>query len=178
MSFRQDLRFAFRALGKTPGFTAVALLALALGIGANTAIFTVVNSVLLHPLPFPDSQQICVIHTARLPGFTGMDDRTFVQFEKQTTSFEHISAFTSDAANLTGIGEPIPVRKTAATIGFWPVFAVPAALGRTFTKDDDPRGVVVLSDKLWRSHFNADRSIMGKAVKLDGVPHTIIGVMP
>src|SRR5579871_4704013 len=120
MSFHQDFRFALRALCKTPGFTAVALLALALGIGANTAIFTVVNSVLLHPLPFPHSEQICEIHTAQMPGATAMDDRTFVEFEKSSTSFEHITAFSGGPSSLTGVGEPIPVHGTAVTPGFWP----------------------------------------------------------
>ena len=177
MSFGQDIRFASRTLLKTPAFTAVALLALALGIGANTAIFTVVNSVLLHPLPFPQSEQICEIHTALVPGFTGMDNGTFRDFERQNSSFEHVSALNAGPANLSGIGEPIPVQNVSATAPFWNVLRVNAALGRVFRADDDPESVVVLSDQLWRSHFAADRSIVGKVVAMDGKPHTIVGVM-
>ena len=178
MVIGQDIRFAFRTLRKSPAFTAIALLALALGIGANSAIFTVVNSVLLNPLPFPHPEQICRIYTARIQAFDAMDDRTFVEFEKQNAAFENVSAFNANPANLTGIGEPIPVHGMAATHGFWPVLGVGASFGRTFRKEDDSSGVVVLSDKLWRSHFNADRSILGKVVHLDGTPRTIIGVMP
>src|SRR5208282_2408094 len=103
----QDVRFALRTLWKTPAFSAIAMLALALGIGANSAIFTVVNSVLLHPLPFPHSERICQIYTAQFQGSTLMDDRSFVDFEKQSAAWEAIGAFNASPANLTGIGEPI-----------------------------------------------------------------------
>ncbi len=167
-----------RTLWKTPAFTAIAMLALALGIGANSAIFTVVNSVLLHPLPFPNPQEICQVFTASIQANKFMDDRTFVDFEKQSTAFEHLGAFTSGQTSLTGFGEPIPVHGVSATAGFWPALGAGASFGRTFRKEDDPAGVVVLSDKLWSAHFNRDRSILGKVVKLDGTPRTIIGVMP
>jgi putative ABC transport system permease protein len=174
----QDIRFAIRTLWKTPAFTAIALLALALGIGANSAIFTVVNSVLLHPLPFPQPEQICQIYTARFQDSVAMDDRSFVEFEKQSAAFEHLSAISGGATSLTGFGEPIPVHGTAVTTEFWPALGVGASLGRTFRKEDDLGSVAVLSDKLWRSHFNADQSILGKIVQLDGRPRSIIGVMP
>jgi predicted permease len=173
----QDIRFALRTLWKTPAFTAIALLALALGIGANSAIFTVVNTVLLHPLPFPDSKQICEIHTARFPGLTVMDDRTFVEFEKSSSSFEHVAAIQTLQSNFTGIGEPIPVHAATVTPGFWPVLKTSPVLGRTFRAEDKPESVIVISDQLWRSHFNADRSILGKVVNLDATPRIIIGVM-
>jgi putative ABC transport system permease protein len=174
----QDIRFALRTLWKTPAFTAIALLALALGIGANSAIFTVVNSVLLNPLPFPQPEQICQIYTDRFGDSVAMGDRSFLEFEKQSTAFQHLSAISGGAASLTGFGEPVPVQGTAVTTEFWPALGVNASLGRTFRKDDDLGSVAVLSDKLWRTHFNADRAILGKIVKLDGVPRTIIGVMP
>jgi putative ABC transport system permease protein len=173
----QDVRFAIRTLWKTPAFTAIALLALALGIGANSAIFTVVNSVLLHPLPFPHPEQICQIYTARFGDSVAMDDRSFVEFEKQSAAFENLSAISGGASSLTGFGEPIPVHGQAVTTGFWPALGVNASLGRTFRKGDDLESVAVLSDKLWRTHFNADQSILGKIVKLDGTPRTILGVM-
>ena len=174
----QDIRFAIRTLWKIPAFTAIALLALALGIGANSAIFTVVSSVLLNPLPFPQPQQICQIYTARFGDSVAMDDRSFVEFSKQSASFGHLSAVSGGATSLTGFGEPIPVHGTAVTTEFWPALGVGASVGRTFRKEDDPGSVTVLSDSLWRSHFNADPTILGKIVKLDGTPRSIIGVMP
>src|ERR1700682_5930514 len=120
----QDIRFAIRSLWKTPAFTAIAMLALALGIGANSAIFTVVNAVLLRPLPFKEPQRICRIYTARFQAFTIMDDRSFVEFEKQSASFEHISAISGGAPSLTGIGEPIPVHGQSVTAEFWPTLGV------------------------------------------------------
>ena len=176
----QDLRFAIRTLWKSPGFSAVAILALALGIGANSAIFTVVNSVLLRPLPFKDPQRLCLIYTIRMASQQLMLDEDFLEFQKQSKAFEHISAFTRGATSLTGIGEPAPVAGITVTPGFWPALDVRPALGRTFLPDDEAdRGrVVVLSDQLWRRHFAGDPSILGKRVKLDGESHTIIGVMP
>jgi putative ABC transport system permease protein len=173
----QDFRFALRTLWKTPAFTAIALLALALGIGANTAIFTVVNSVLLHPLPFPDSSRICHVYTQRFGQFTGMPDHIFLEFQKQSANLQNVAAIAGGAASLTGIGAPTAVHGSAVTPEFWATLGVSAFRGRTFgTSDTDT--VAVLSDKLWRSRFNADPSILGKVVKLDGAPHTIIGVMP
>jgi len=174
----QDIRFALRTLWKTRAFTAIALLALALGIGANSAIFTVVNSVLLHPLPFPQPERICQIYTERFGDFTGMPDGTFVEFQKQTTAFVNISAINGGATSLTGIGEPAAVHGASVTPEFWAALGVSASLGRTFRTEQEAANVTVLSNKLWRTHFNADTSVLGKVVNLDGAPHTIIGVMP
>ncbi len=180
---RQDLRFAIRTLWKAPGFTAVAILALALGIGANTAIFTVINSVLLRPLPFKNPERIARI-SALQPGlhrFPAMTDRDFLDFRKQSTAFEHVAAYSGGPLSLTGIGEPSPVHGWAVTAGFWPTLGISPTLGRTFVPEEETaaRGqVVVLSDRLWRSHFGGDRSTIGKSVNLDGTSYTIIGVMP
>jgi putative ABC transport system permease protein len=173
----QDFRFALRTLWKTPAFTLIALLALALGIGANTAIFTVVNSVLLHPLPFPDSDRICHIYTQRFGQFTGMQDSTFLELQKQSGTLENVAAISGGSTSLTGIGEPTAVHGAAVTPEFWAALGVGAYRGRPFgTSDAD--NVAVLSDKLWRGRFNADPSVLGKVVKLEGAPHTIIGIMP
>src|SRR5580704_2415476 len=150
----QDIRFALRTLWKTPAFTAIALLALALGIGANSAIFTVVNPVLLHPLPFPQPEQICQNYTARFGDSVVMDDRSFVEFSKQSAAFEHLSAINGGASSLTGFGEPIPIHGYAVTTELWPALGISASLGRTYRKDDDLRTVAVISDKLWQTHFN------------------------
>ncbi len=130
----QDIRYALRSLWKTPGFTAIAMLALALGIGANSAIFTVVNAVLLQPLPFAASDKICQIFTERFQAFTVMDDRSFQEFEKHNSSFEQIGAITGGATSLTGIGEPIPVHGQSVTTAFWPALGVGAVAGPHFSK--------------------------------------------
>lgn len=180
----QDLRYAIRTLWKAPSFTAIALLALALGIGANSAIFTVVNAVLLRPLPFPQSQdlyQISIVipSAAFLRGAVEDPDRE--ELEKHNTAFEYIGAFSGGRTSLSGYGEPIPVRGREVSPGFWQALRVGPALGRTFLpeeKDGSQSRVVVLSDELWRTHFQANREVLGKTVNLDGNPHVIIGVMP
>jgi putative ABC transport system permease protein len=180
----QDIRFAIRTLWKSPTFTAIALLALALGIGANSAIFTVVNSVVLQPLPFPDSQRLYSLSVS-IPSMPFLRDLLFdpdrVALEQQATSYEQIGCFSRGRTSMTGIGEPLPVHGWEVNPGFWSTLGVSPALGRTFLpseKDGQQTPVVVLSDYLWRTHFRADRSIVGKVVRLDGNPHTIIGVMP
>src|ERR1700733_1413017 len=115
----QDFRFALRTLWKTPAFTVIALLALALGIGANTAIFTVVNSVLLHPLPFPDSSRICHIFTQRFGPFTGVPDHTFLELQKQSATLQNVAAISGGSTSLTGIGEPTAVHGSSVTPEFW-----------------------------------------------------------
>jgi putative ABC transport system permease protein len=174
----QDVRFAIRTLWKSPTFTAIAVLALALGIGANSAIFTVVNAVLLRPLPFKDPQRICQIYAARFEAFAIMDDRVFLDFQKQSTVFEHVSAINGGSTSLTGAGEPISIHGLSVTPEFWAALGVGASLGRTFRAEDQSANPVLLSDKLWRTRFDGDRSVLGKTVKLDSVPHTIVGVMP
>ncbi|HEV2687119.1 MAG TPA: ABC transporter permease, partial [Bryobacteraceae bacterium] len=180
----QDIRFAVRTLWKAPTFTAIALVALALGIGANSAIFTVVYSVVLRPLPFQESQRLCSISTMipEAPFFNGaMIDPDREELERRNTAFEQIGAFSGGRTSMTGFGEPVPVKGWEVNRGFWSALGVGASLGRTFLpeeQDGAQNRVVVLSDKLWRGHFRADRSIVGKIVNLDGNPHTIIGVMP
>lgn len=179
----QDVRFAMRTLWKSPTFTAVAVLALALGIGANSAIFTVVNSVVLEPLPFPHPERLSVIYTA-VPGapvrFGMVEDAAFLEFEKQNTTFEQVAAIAGGPTSLTGFGEPIRINSQAVTEGFWPVLGVSPVLGRAFfpREQNADAHVAILSDKLWRTHFSGDRSVIGRSVKLDGTPYTIIGVMP
>ena len=181
--FQQDIRFAARTLAKFPGFTVIAILALALGIGANSAIFTVVNSVILRPLPYPDPQRLCVVYTSRPDGlarYGSVTDAAFLEFRNRNQSFEHVAAISGGPTSLTGIGEPTPVKGQAVSAGFWPTLGMNAAIGRVFRPEEETETshVVVLSDTLWRSHFGGDRSIIGKVVKLDGESHTIIGIMP
>ncbi len=178
----QDLRYGLRMLAKNPGFTAVAVLTLALGIGANTAIFTVVNSVLLQPLPYPHPEQLFLIQSGTPDGgFGPLSDVEYMEYEKQSRAFEHLAAFSAGIANLTGVGELVLVRRCEVTAGFWPTIGIAPALGRTFPPGDAMalgRDSVVLSDRLWRAQFHADPAIIGKTLTLDGISRTVVGVMP
>src|SRR5260221_2729971 len=179
----QDLRFAFRTWWKSPTFAALAILALALGIVVNSAIFSVVNAVVLQPLPFSQADRLCVIYTSR-PGsimrYGYVFDPDFLQIQKQNTTFEQIAGFSGGLTSLTGIGEPTPITGQMVTDDFFSVLGVKASLGRTFIPEDlkENTQVVVLSDSLWRTHFAGDRSVIGKTVQLNGTPHTVIGVTP
>ena len=178
----QDLRYGLRTLVKNPGFTLVAVLTLALGTGASTAIFTVVNSVLLQPLPYPHPDQLFLIQSgAPGRGFGALTDVEYGEYEKQSRAFEHLAAFSAGIANLTGAGEPVVVRRCEVTAGFWPILGVAPALGRTFFPGDEKgpgRDGVVLSDRVWRGQFHADPGIIGKSLTLDGTARTVVGVMP
>jgi predicted permease len=179
----QDLRFALRTWWKSPAFAGIAILALALGIGVNSAIFSVVNAVVLQPLPYPQPERLCVIYTSS-PGsifhYGMIDDADFLQLEKQNTVFEHVASYAPGLTSLTGIGEPTPISGMMVSDDFFSVLGVNASLGRTFAPDDRKENatVVVLGDGLWRTHFAGDRSVIGKAVQVNGTPHTIIGVAP
>jgi predicted permease len=186
-SFLADIRFALRMLRKSPGFTAIAVLTLALGIGASTAVFSLVNAVLVKPLPFPHAERI--VFPWRLPkqglnlGFDtypwGRVD--FLFFSQQTKAFEDFGAFLSDSFNLTGSGDPVRIDGLRASAGFFPALGVSPALGRTFTDQEDRPGnerEVILSDGLWRSRFGSDPKILGRSIELNGSPYAVIGVMP
>lgn len=183
----QDSHFAFRMLRKSPGFTSVAVLTLALGIGASTAVFSLVDAVLLKPLPFPQAERI--VFPWRLPprGFVLGYDKIpwsrvdFLFLSQESKTFEDLGAFQSDSFNLTGSGEPVRVDGLRASAGLFPSLGVSPALGRTFTDEEDRPGnehEVILSDALWRSRFGGDPGILGRAIDLNGAPYTVIGVMP
>jgi len=173
-----------RTLWKSPTFTAIAVLALALGIGANSAIFSVVNSVLLRPLPFQEPDRLCSISTLipDAPFFKDiMMDPDRIALEKGSSSFEEIGVWSRGRTSLTGFGEPVRVDGREVSPGFWRTLRVGALMGRTFLpaeNDGEQSRVVVLSNKLWRTHFRSDHAIVGKTVKVDGNAHIIIGVMP
>jgi hypothetical protein len=125
----QDLRFAFRTWWKSPTFAALAILALALGIGVNSAIFSVVNAVVLQPLPFAEPDRLCVIHTSRPGGlmrYGFVDDPEFLQIQKQNKAFEHVAGFSGGLTSLTGIGEPTPIKGQMVTDDFFSVLGVKA----------------------------------------------------
>jgi putative ABC transport system permease protein len=184
-TFGQDLRYALRGLRKSPGFTTVAILALALGIGANTAVFTVVNAVLLRPLPFPQAGRLFLISYKPQHGpfesGPGLSDRHYLEFLRQNRAFERVATFGQNSVTLTGAGDAVRVPTAMITSGFFPVLQVNPAVGRAFLPQEEQQGsssVTLLSDRLWRSRFGADPNILGKTILLDGTGHTVIGIMP
>ena len=175
----QDVRYALRQLRRNPGFTLTAVITMGLGIGATTAIFSAVYSLLLRPLPYQDANQIMSVsdsHSAPLI------DPDFVAARTGTRSFEQLAGFhTYTEDTLTGIGDPVRVTRAAVTANFFPVLGVVPALGRNFNPDEDWSGspnVLLLSDHLWRNKFDADPKTVGKLIQLDGTEFTVIGVLP
>ena len=184
----QDLKYTFRSLGRDRGFTAVAILILALGIGANIAVFSVVNTLMLRPLPFANAQQLVWI--APPPSKCGLSCATYStdaydEFRMYTRSYQDVTgyfAFSSpDNLSLSLGGAPIPATSIDVIANFLEVLGVHPAMGRLFTADDARNGaapVVLLSDAWWRRQFNADPNIVGKAFDMNGQQTTVIGVLP
>lgn len=179
---RQDIRYAVRMLAQSPGFAAVAILSLALGIGANTAVFSVVDAVLLKPLPFPASDRLMAVWET-MPG----NDRrmvapgNFVDWQKQSQSFAHLAAYTTTSLSLTGHGEPQKLTAAAVSTNFFDTLEVPILKGRNFLPEDarhQDRGFAVVSHRLWQAKFGADPKVIGQDLLLDGKNYTVIGVMP
>ena len=183
---QQDLRYGFRTLRKNPGFTAVTVFTLALGIGANTAVFTVVNGVLLRPMPFSEPDRLFLVSLAT--GFAqfdwqpGVSDVDYSAFREQDKVFEQIASFSiGTTANLTRAGDPAHIPVTYVTPEFFPTLRTNPAIGRVFVAGEGEPGrddVVVLNDELWKERFGSDPGILGKTIQFDGVGHTVIGVMP
>jgi putative ABC transport system permease protein len=179
-----DLKLAFRQLRKLPGFTLVAVLTLALGIGANTAIFSIVNAVLLRPLPYPDANRIMVLNESSGPGqdySVALPD--YFDWQKDNTVFEHLAATHKESRNLSGIPGRDPERISCASVtrNFFDIVGMPPKLGRTFSDDEDKVGaspVVIISDRLWQRAFNRDPTVLGRAITLHDQSFTVIGVMP
>jgi putative ABC transport system permease protein len=168
---------------KNPAFTLIAILALALGIGANSAIFSVVNAILLRPLPYTNPDQLVVIwENATHLGFPKNTPApaNFLDWQKQSTVFGGMAAFAERSFNLTGVGEPERLEGRRVSANLFDVLGVKAILGRTFVPEEDKPGtkVVVLNEGLWRSRFGGDETIIGRAVTLNGESYTVIGVVP
>jgi putative ABC transport system permease protein len=183
-SFLQDLRYGFRNLARNPGFAFVSVLALALGIGANTAIFTVVNSVLLRPLRFEKPEQLVVVRERNLkagfPQFS-LSPGNYAGFRDQNHSFSGIAAFGSQGLNLSGGTEPERLRGTRVTQNFFQVLGTTPTLGRTFTAQEMQLGshrVAILSNALWQRRFAGSPSALGQTLKLNEEIYTVVGVMP
>jgi putative ABC transport system permease protein len=181
-----DFRHGLRNLLRNPGFACAAILVLALGIGANTAIFSVVNAVLLRPLPFRDASRIMQIwHIPPAKSFPGLtffsvSPANFLDWRSQNHSFEEMAAIGGASFNVSGKGQPESIRGAAVASGFFSILRVEPVLGRGFSPEDDSPGaahVIILGDSLWRTHFGADPGIVGRNLSLDGQTYTVIGVM-
>jgi putative ABC transport system permease protein len=178
----RDIRFGLRMLVKNPTFTAIAVLTLALGIGANTAIFSVIDAALLRPLPYPDADRIVVLY--QFDQDKQSDDPApadFLDFRQQSSSFAYFAAHRGLPFNLSGNGQPERVEGAVVTSDFFAALGVQAVQGRTIQPDLDPPGgtsVAVLSYGLWQRRFGADASIVGRAIDVDGVSRIVVGIMP
>jgi len=178
-----NFRLALRQLIKNPAFSAVAVMTLALGIGANTAIFSIVNAVLLRPLPYPDADRIMVLNESSGPGqdySVALPD--YLDWRNDNTVFEHLAATHKESRNLSGIPGRDPERVSCASVtrNLFNVVGMSAQIGRSFSEDEDKVGarpVVVISDRLWRRAFNADPSVLGRSITLHDQNYTVIGVM-
>ncbi|HVS81353.1 MAG TPA: ABC transporter permease [Pyrinomonadaceae bacterium] len=179
-----DIRYGIRSLLKRPGFTAVALITLALGIGANTTIFSVVNSVLLRPLPYSQPDQLLQVNDSLASaGFpqAGLTQMEFVRLRTESKSFAHVGAFQSGTLTLTGAGEPERVRVTRVSDNLFTLLGINPELGRAFIPGEDEQSrsnVVMLSHDFWQSHFAANPNVLNQAVTLGGTSMNIVGVLP
>ncbi len=181
-NFWRDLRYALRMLGANPAFTAVIVLTLALSIGANSAIFSVIDGVLLRPLPYPEAGRIVRVffHSASFPKFP-MNPFDFRDFRARNRSFASLAGFTRGDLQLSGAGQPERFAGFQITAGYFHTLGLAPARGREFNGNDEIPGnglSVILSDRLWRTHFAADTQIVGRKITLDSQPFTVAGVMP
>ena len=180
---RRDISYSLRSLKRSPGFTVTALLLITIGIGANAAVFTLADFVLVRPLPFPQSERLVKIWEKH-PGYSRMElsPANYRDFKTPSTSFEHVAAFNDfNSKNLVGQGEPVRIDGAQVTGNLFATLGRPALIGRSFTDRDDVAGApgtVVLSYSLWQNEFSGDAGVLGKTIFLDGEPYTVIGVMP
>jgi putative ABC transport system permease protein len=178
---KQDVRYSLRRLYKTPAFTVIAVITLALGIGANSAIFSVVNAVLLKPLPYPESNRLVGVYHVSEGHRTTMSGPNFVDAALHANSLENAAATHRARVVLTGEGEPVALEAAEVSASLFNVLRVNPILGRGFNADEDTPGktnVIVLSYGLWRQRFGAAKDVIGKRVTIDGVPREVVGVMP
>jgi putative ABC transport system permease protein len=183
-SLLQDVRFAVRTLRKSPGFTFLAVLCLALGIGVNTTIFSVVNAMLLRPFPFAEPERLVALLDTQVKN--GIDDaslsyKNFVDWREQNSVFAQVAAYDWRSLTLSDGDEPERLEGSAITWDLFPMLGVRPALGRGFRAEEDrpgAEGVVLLSDEVWRRRFNSDPSVVGRTIRVNDAPRTVVGVMP
>ncbi|HET9695324.1 MAG TPA: ABC transporter permease [Terriglobales bacterium] len=182
----QEVKFALRTMRKRPAFSIITVLVLALGIGANTAIFSVVNSVLLQPLPFPEPNRLVQLwHTPPEKSFPGLkkfslSPANYLDWKAQNTTFESMAIYGQGVATLTGSGEPQSVPGTRVSPEFFSTLGVKPMMGRTFTTEDGSENAgktVVISEDFWRTNFGGNSNILGQTIRLNDEPHTVIGIM-
>ena len=181
----QDLRYGARMVVKNPGFTAVAVLTLALGIGAATAIFSLINAVLLRQLPFPDSDRLTVVWASNplRPGLAQIPpaNADVAEWRDQSKSFARIAAFAPRTADLVDGGDPERIGAAGVTAGFFETLGVAPLLGRTLTPDEEAPGgppVLLIGHGLWQRRFGRDPAVVGKGISIDGNQRTVIGILP
>src|ERR1700694_1354729 len=176
-----DLRYGVRMLAKTPAFTTVAILTLALGIGANTAIFSVANALLIRPLPYPEADRLVIVTNSRGPNRRAFSLLRAMFLREHGRSFEGFAPFVAENFNITGRGDPEQLPAVRVGWNFFQVLGVGPALGRSFRQEEDRPGghpAVLIGDSLWKRRFGADPGVLGQSITLDSVDTTIIGVMP
>jgi predicted permease len=180
--FWQDLRYGIRMLAKSPGFTIIAILTLALGIGANTALFSVVNGVLLRPLPYPDPNSLVLLAESSADfESSSISYPNFLDWQRMNATFLSMAAYRPDDFTVTGSGETERVRVGMVSSTFFPILGVSMMRGRDFTADDDRRGaepVVLISAGLWHRKFGSDPGVVGKTITMNGDGYTVIGIVP
>ncbi|HJT79745.1 MAG TPA: ABC transporter permease [Chthoniobacterales bacterium] len=180
----QELRLAFRLLAKSPAFVLIAVATLALAIGANTAVFSLVNALLIRPLPYADPQRLVLIweeFTAQGLERIPVSPPEFLDYQKQTKSYRHLAAFTYRDLNLTGGDVPERIQGASVSAAVWPLLGVKPIRGRVFDQTEEGEGrnnVIVISERLWQRRFNSDSTLVGKTVSLNGSGHTVVGIMP
>jgi putative ABC transport system permease protein len=180
----QDLRYGLRMIVKNPAFTAIAVIALALGIGANSAIFSVVNTVLLQPLPYKDPDRLMMVwEDISAKGFPRDTPAAanYIDWRDQNQVFEGMAAMANESFNLTGAGDPERIDGRRVSASLFPLLGVEPSLGRAFSPEEDQPGgnkVVILSNGLWKRRFGSDMNIVGKAFTFNGESVQVVGVMP
>jgi putative ABC transport system permease protein len=181
-TFFQDIRFALRMLRKNPGFTLVAVIVLAVGIGANTAIFSVVDAVLLRPLPYPDSDRLVLLQNDyNNVGRTSISYPQFLFWREQRGIFDQVITYNYGGAALTGVREPEQIKTLKVSANLLPMLGVTPVAGRSFLSEEEPRNanpVMMLTEAFWRSHFNSSPSALGQKLTLNDTVFTVIGVVP
>ena len=179
----QDLFYAKRMMRRNPGFILTAALTIALGIGANTAIFSVVNAVLLKPLPYPDPDGLVIVWERNISNGKDRDPvaaPNYIDWREQNSTLENLGAFRFRGFTLTGVEDPEQLRALSMSSSVFRVLGVEAEVGRTFSEDEEKRRdpVVVLGHQLWQRRFGGDRSVVGRSLRLNGAAFTVVGVMP
>jgi hypothetical protein len=180
---RQDLSYAARQMVRAPLFTSIVILTLALGIGATTAMFSIVDAVILRPLPYPAPDRLVRLwETNPQTDHFSTSDRNYLDWQAQNRTLAEMAAFRPLSLSLAGDGEPVRLSGAAVTASFFPLLGVQAALGRTFRPEEDRPGgetqVAVLSHSLWQKRFGAHPGVIGRVLRLEGKPYTVIGVLP